>query len=467
MTKVCWPYFDPEFENLKERIHGPSCRVCIDNECCEKCTVVKVDSVQKDGLLLEAVQVLTDMDLTISKGYISSDAEWLMDVFHVRDQLGNKLRDKRLINHIQQAIGAKRKVENTGEMKTCTRKFVRAGTSSECTAIEMIAIDRPGLLSEISAVLTELKCNVVEAHAWSHNEHLACIVYISDELSDSRIDDPSRLATITDHLSLVLQASTIDNDQSGVQIHGGNAAVTHTERRLHQLLLADRDFDGPAASVCCSSSPTSMDDDEEGRKVTVSINKCNEKGYSVVNVECKDRPKLMFDTVCTLTDMQYKVFHASIASHGSFATQEYFIRRMDGCALNTESEKERVTKCLEAAIQRRVCEGVRLELCAHDRIGLLSDITRLLREYGLAVVRADVATQGGNVKNVFYVRDISGNAVDMEIVESMKREMEPLALQVKNISPRRLNMPEKSWFSLSDLLRSQIERFSHNFISIS
>ena len=36
--------------------------------------------------------------------------------------------------------------------------------------------------------------------------------------------------------------------------------------------------------------------------------------------------------------------------------QEYFIRHMDGCTLDTEGEQERVIKCLEAAIQRRVCE---------------------------------------------------------------------------------------------------------------
>jgi hypothetical protein len=45
----------------------------------EDCTVVKVDSVNKQGLLLEVVQVLTDLNLTIAKGYISSDAGWFMD----------------------------------------------------------------------------------------------------------------------------------------------------------------------------------------------------------------------------------------------------------------------------------------------------------------------------------------------------------------------------------------------------
>lgn len=38
--------------------------------------------------------------------------------------------------------------------------------------------------------------------------------------------------------------------------------------------------------------------------------------------------------------------------------QEYFIRHVDGRALNTQSEKERVMKCLEAAIERRVSEVI-------------------------------------------------------------------------------------------------------------
>jgi len=35
--------------------------------------------MNKQGLLLEVVQVLTDLNLIISKSYISSDAVWFMD----------------------------------------------------------------------------------------------------------------------------------------------------------------------------------------------------------------------------------------------------------------------------------------------------------------------------------------------------------------------------------------------------
>ncbi|KAL3641186.1 Amino acid binding protein [Castilleja foliolosa] len=36
----------------------------------------KVDSMSKPGILLEVVQVLTDLDLTITKAYIPSDGGW-------------------------------------------------------------------------------------------------------------------------------------------------------------------------------------------------------------------------------------------------------------------------------------------------------------------------------------------------------------------------------------------------------
>ncbi len=40
---------------------------------------LQVDSARKHGILLEAVQVLTDLNLSIKKAYISSDGRWFMD----------------------------------------------------------------------------------------------------------------------------------------------------------------------------------------------------------------------------------------------------------------------------------------------------------------------------------------------------------------------------------------------------
>ena len=41
--------------------------------------ISQVDSARRHGILLDAVQVLTDLNLSIKKAYISSDGQWFMD----------------------------------------------------------------------------------------------------------------------------------------------------------------------------------------------------------------------------------------------------------------------------------------------------------------------------------------------------------------------------------------------------
>ena len=60
-----------------------------------------MDSGNKHGILLEVVQVLTDLNLTIKKAYISSDGGWFMDVFNVTDQDGNKVTDEIVLGYIR------------------------------------------------------------------------------------------------------------------------------------------------------------------------------------------------------------------------------------------------------------------------------------------------------------------------------------------------------------------------------
>ncbi|XP_028124324.1 ACT domain-containing protein ACR6-like isoform X2 [Camellia sinensis] len=45
-------------------------RVVIDNNTCKDATVIQVDSVNKHGILLAVVQVLTNLNLVIRKAYL-------------------------------------------------------------------------------------------------------------------------------------------------------------------------------------------------------------------------------------------------------------------------------------------------------------------------------------------------------------------------------------------------------------
>lgn len=121
---------------------------------------------------------------------------------------------------------------------------------------------------------------------------------------------------------------------------------------------------------------------------------------------------------------------------------------------------------------------MRLDVCTHNRTGLLSDVTRVFRENGLSISRAEVGMQDERAIGSFYVTDVSGEAVSEHTIEMVRSEIGGSVLVV-NRSPRWTSRTPstaslsrtssgsvddgKPRFSLGTLLWSQLERLSGNF----
>lgn len=75
-------------------------------------------------------------------------------------------------------------------------------------------------------------------------------------------------------------------------------------------MFADRDYERATG-----------DGSDDKERPNVNVVNWQDKDYSVVTIRCKDRPKLLFDTICTLTDMQYVVFHGNVDTEGPEAYQ--------------------------------------------------------------------------------------------------------------------------------------------------
>ncbi|RYQ80949.1 hypothetical protein Ahy_Scaffold1g107008 isoform F [Arachis hypogaea] len=332
----------------------------------------------------------------------------------------------------------------------------------------MTGLDRPGLLSEIAAVLAELGCTVTSGMAWTHNDRAACIIYVEDALKAGPIKDPIRLGHVQEQLQNVVEAHGDIGERKSVRLRNLAAGRTHTERRLHQLMYADRDYES-----CRACHGESSGEHKKG---------CKDKGYWVVNVRSRDRPKLLFDTVCVLTDLHYVVFHAAIRSKSSMAEQEYFIKHaVAGACLDEESERQKLILCLIAAIERRVSHGLRVDIRTKNRTGLLSNVTRVFRENGLSVSRVEIGTQGDNAVGSFFVTDCSGQQVNPNIAELVRQECGGTVF-TDHKSPYRVpksssssllamdettnNLVAKPIVSIGNMLWSQIERLSGSFGSI-
>ncbi|KAB2617701.1 hypothetical protein D8674_013570 [Pyrus ussuriensis x Pyrus communis] len=347
--------------------------------------------------------------------------------------------------------------EISKEARVCLRREVTLELKD--LALEMTSKDRPGLMSEISAVLVELGCNITAAMVWTHSARAAGIFYMEDGLKGGPITDPIILVHVQEQLGNVIEAHHKDGEKRSGKLTTPAGGHTHTERQLHQLMYATNDYQSCRGCDGGGNSARKKGCDQ----THVNIESCKEKGYWVVNVRSQDRPKLLFDTVCALTNLQYVVFHAVVSSRGTMADQEYFVQHKDGSTLNTESERHKLTLCLVAAIERRIPHGLRLDLCAKNRMGLLSDITRVLREYAVGSIYVTDAPE----------HDISPSTVELVIKEigesviavhkSQKWALEGSSSRTSQKVANRREEEERPRISLGSLVWSHPERLSSSF----
>uniref|UniRef100_A0A0D9VYK0 ACT domain-containing protein ACR n=1 Tax=Leersia perrieri TaxID=77586 RepID=A0A0D9VYK0_9ORYZ len=506
MKYVSGPYFEPDFDPLLYRFGTPG--VVIDNETREDCTLVKVDSVNRDGVLLEMVQLLTDLDLVISKSYISSDGGWLMDgkhrsfsvfyhhryLFHVTDQMGRKLTDPSLPEFIQRALVPFHRNGNGPSPKftTCLGNVVGPGGPpdvSDCAALEFTVHDRPGLLSSITQVLADNGCHVASGQAWTHSGRAAGVLYVVITNGDV---DPTSSHHLWERIEGLVDAvlgarEKLTGERHWVKMTApGEAGRVHTQRRLHQLMHDDRDYESGPAATPVDEGSFAMGGARVARgcrvveeTTRVSIESWEERGYAVVKMTSRDRPKLLFDTVCALTDMSYVVFHATVGSQGPLAIQEYYIRHKDGRTVDGSAERQK---------------GVKVEVRAADRSGLLSDFTRMLREHGLSLLRVELKRRKEEAVGTFYLVTDSGGEVRAEALHAVRARVGKVGIsfEVAKDAPgwtpvRKTSVPpappaevapaakmpaaetqgqERPRSSLGSLLWSHLGKLSNNFGSI-
>ncbi|KAF7041880.1 hypothetical protein CFC21_051605 [Triticum aestivum] len=398
--------------------HMNTPRVVVDNGVCETATLVQVHSARKHGVLLEAVAALSDHGVCVRKGYISSDdGRWFMDVFHVTDAAGCKVADadKLLVRLESSLAAAAAAADALPRPAGCDPPAKEA-----LCLLELIGVDRPGLLSEVFAVLHDLRCSTVDAKAWTHGGRVAALVFVRDEDTGAPIHDTARIRRIESRLRHVLRGGA----RGARTVLLDAAAVGNLDRRLHQLLSEDREADRRAPAEGPATTATA-----------VAVQEWGERGYSVVTVSCRDRPKLLFDVVCTLTDLDYVVYHGTFDTDGDHAQQEFYIRRLDGRAISSEGERQRVIQRLQAAIEGRASEGVRLELRISDRRGLLAYVTRVFRENSLSVTHAEITTRGDMAVNVFHVTDVAGRPADPKTIDEV----------IHGVGTESLRVDEERW----------------------
>ena len=121
-------------------------------------------------------------------------------------------------------------------------------------------------------------------------------------------------------------------------------------------------------------------------------------------------------------------------------------------------------------------QGLRVDIRTENRMGLLSNVTRVFRENGLSISRVEIGTEGEKAVGSFFVTDSSGQEVNPNIAELVRQECGgtvvtdhkspyrvPQSSSSSVMNETKSNMVARPIFSLGSMLWSQIERLSGNF----
>ncbi|GIL91200.1 hypothetical protein Vretifemale_18893 [Volvox reticuliferus] len=193
---------------------------------------------------------------------------------------------------------------------------------------------------------------------------------------------------------------------------GKAMTTTGDELEMGQPALAP----APTATAATAGGDHAQDQLAPLRRSEVRIQHSALLNYWLVTIHCRDRNKLFFDTVCTLADMNYDIYHATIDSEGDAASQLFYVRPRYGECIWDERRAAKLRYMLESAVQRRFPRGTKVCVQSSDRSALVN-LFSALSSGGFWITRADVRTHQNAAMFEFTITDTRGHLPEQSHVQ--------------------------------------------------
>jgi [protein-PII] uridylyltransferase len=183
------------------------------------------------------------------------------------------------------------------------------------TDLLIYAADHPGLFMRIAGALALSGASIVDAHIFTTQDGMALdVLGFQDADSRSAIEDPSRLERISRNIERAL---------------GG-------EIWLDKALKGRRSL--PARTDVFQVEPRVLIDNNASRTM------------SVIEVNGRDRPGLLFDLARTLKDLGLVINSAHISTYGERVVDVFYVKDVFGMKVTHRAKLQRIQKGLTEAL---------------------------------------------------------------------------------------------------------------------
>ncbi len=173
--------------------------------------------------------------------------------------------------------------------------------------------DHPGIFSRLAGALALVGANVVDAKTYTSKDGYATPVFWIQD-AEGKPYDMDRLPRLTQMIDKTLK---------------GEIVARHALAGRDKVKKREREF----------RFPTHITIDNEGSEI-----------YTIIEVDTRDRPSLLFDLTRTLAINNMQIASAVIATYGAQVVDTFYVKDMFGLKLHANSRQETLEKKLRQAI---------------------------------------------------------------------------------------------------------------------
>ncbi|MDG4647219.1 [protein-PII] uridylyltransferase [Roseibacterium sp. SDUM158017] len=197
------------------------------------------------------------------------------------------------------------------EIRIDTRQDEDRDATRVCFALS----DHPGIFSRLAGALSLVGANVVDARTYTSKDGFATAVFWVQD-AEGNPYEAARLPRLKGMIDKTLK---------------GEVVASRALEGRDKIKKRERPFD----------VPTTITFDNEGSEI-----------YTIIEVDTRDRPGLLYDLTKTLAGSNIYISHAVIATYGAQVVDVFYVKDLFGLKLYTRARQETLERKLRDAIAR-------------------------------------------------------------------------------------------------------------------
>ena len=198
------------------------------------------------------------------------------------------------------------------------RTDLRADHDRDATRAAFVLADHPGIFSRLCGALTLMGANVVDARTYTTRDGYATAVFWVQD-ADGHPFAEDRLPRLR---------------QTILRTLGGEIVAREAFAERDKPKKRNREF----------RFPTHITFDNEGSDI-----------YTIVEVDTRDRPGLLYDLTRTLASNHIQIVSAVIATYGAQVVDSFYVKDMFGLKLHGDGKR----LALEKKLRKAIADGTR------------------------------------------------------------------------------------------------------------